>query len=450
MPPKELQSEECTINILDNDCLIKIFLYLPIKDRMRIEGVCKRWQTVNQEAWSDIKELKFPEALDFLYSYIPNVREDKKAAIKKLLPRCGRFLNKLEFGIEYGSYEFNIIPIIAKYCHNLQSLIVHFEAYDLICLNITWLFLNLHKIERLKLTGLDSNFRDACLIKLPTNTMKELSLEIRASDFDSDTYCVNITRAGAIGIQTLKNLWKLELNGFSFEADELNLIVRNESITYLSFKSCCFENCINLIANFRGLKYLNLSFECAVDDNFLIKLAANCTELEELNIDYCRDVTNNGINAVFKLKKLTTLKSNGLYKVTNFAIDTVLSKYEALKVLHCSNCSVSDYGTIELLQNAPYLEEIDLTSTSISTEFLDVACNVAISRANAKPLRIIANYSSLYNWRRPQGISESVLIVELLQEYDWGCDDELETQYSLDNPCDCFHRDDFDDFGHQC
>ncbi|KAK0071255.1 hypothetical protein PV325_013221, partial [Microctonus aethiopoides] len=441
--------EECTINILDNDCLIKIFLYLPIKDRMHIEGVCKRWQTVNQEAWSDIKELNFPEDFDLiLLSYPEILYDDRKAAIEKILSRCGRFLNKLEHDIEYSSYGNYIIPIIAKYCHNLQCLIVYLEIHDKICLNITWLFLNLHKIESLELCGLDPNFPDACLKKLPTNTMKELTLTISSYGLmvSSKSY-KRLTQTGAIGIQAMKNLWKLELNRFSFKADELKLIVCNESITYLSLPSCGFEKCINLIANLRGLKHLNLSFVKAVDDNFLIKLAANCTELEELD---CSEVTNYGINAVFKLKKLTTLVSGGLRKVTNLAIDTVLSKYEALKVLHCRNCHVSDYGAIGLLQNAPYLEEIDLSDNSISTEFLDVACNVAISRANAKPLRIIANYSSLYNWRRPQGISESVLIVELLQEYDWGCDDELETQYSLDNPCDCFHRDDFDDFGHQC
>ncbi|KAK0070909.1 hypothetical protein PV326_001936, partial [Microctonus aethiopoides] len=200
MPPKELQSEECTINILDNDCLIKIFLYLPIKDRMRIERVCKRWQTVNQEAWSDIKELNFPEDFNFLLLSYPEILDDdQKAAIEKFLSRCGRFLNKLEHDIEYSSYGNYIIPIIAKYCHNLQCLIVYLEIHDKICLNITWLFLNLHKIESLELCGLDPNFPDACLKKLPTNTMKELTLTISpyALMVSSKSY-KRLTQTGAI------------------------------------------------------------------------------------------------------------------------------------------------------------------------------------------------------------------------------------------------------------
>ncbi|KAK0077183.1 hypothetical protein PV325_004320 [Microctonus aethiopoides] len=76
-----------TINILDNDCLIKIFSYLPIKNRMRIERVCKRWQTVNQQAWSDIKELEIPEAINLLRPF-PMKIETKERAVKKLLLRA--------------------------------------------------------------------------------------------------------------------------------------------------------------------------------------------------------------------------------------------------------------------------------------------------------------------------------------------------------------------------
>ncbi|KAK0084577.1 hypothetical protein PV325_006780 [Microctonus aethiopoides] len=208
--------------------------------------------------------------------------------------------------------------------------------------------------------------------------MKELSLRIEERGYHLLTDCrIQITWAGATGIKNMKNLWKLELYGFSFKADKLKLIVWNESITHLSLENCSFEKCINLVANFRGLKYLNLSSVVAVNNDFLIKLAENCTELEELNIEYCSDVTNNGINAVFKLKKLTTLIINELHEVT----DTVL-------------------------------QEINLSGTSISTRFLDAAYNVAISRANAIPLKVFVSHSIKLNWTTPPCISESVLIVE--------------------------------------
>ncbi|KAK0072028.1 hypothetical protein PV325_011999, partial [Microctonus aethiopoides] len=105
MPPKKLQNKKRqkksinkvdndksslpTINILSNDCLLKIFSYLPLEDRMRVERVCKRWQTINQHAWIDIKKLEFPK--DFQRSYT-KIRTCN-TALQKILHRCGRSLN---------------------------------------------------------------------------------------------------------------------------------------------------------------------------------------------------------------------------------------------------------------------------------------------------------------------------------------------------------------------
>ncbi|KAK0077180.1 hypothetical protein PV325_004317, partial [Microctonus aethiopoides] len=421
MPPKELQNRKQqnksikvnsdkslslpTINILDNDCLIKIFSYLSIKDRTRIERVCKRWQTVTQHAWSDIKELQIPAALNFIGSHSVKINTTERA-LDKLLLRCGRFLNKLKFKNNDTHCRIDIIPLIAKHCHNLQCLTIYLN--DESNPDMTWALHNLYQIERLELFGINQKFIDVCIKELSTNSMKELSLSSNLYGYPNARPSIQITSEGAFVILTMKNLWKLELNQFSFKEDELELIVCNESITYLSLENCDFENCINLIANLRRLKYLNLSNVVAVNDYFLIELAANCTELEEINIENCRNVSNDGITAVFKLKKLTTLIIDELH-----VTDTVFSGFVALKVLHCRNCVyVSDVGAIKLLQNAPYLEEIDLSGTSISIRFLDVACNVANSRGDIIPLKIIVSSVLEKKWNRPECISESVLIVK--------------------------------------
>ncbi|KAK0079978.1 hypothetical protein PV326_008435 [Microctonus aethiopoides] len=392
MPPKELQNRKQqnksikvnsdkslslpTINLLDNDCLIKIFSYLSIKDRTRIERVCKRWQTVTQHAWSDIKELQIPAALNFIGSHSVKINTTERA-LDKLLLRCGRFLNKLKFKNNDTHCRIDIIPLIAKHCHNLQCLTIYlnYESNP----DMTWALHNLYQIERLELFGINQKFIDVCIKKLSTNSMKELSLSSNLYGYANARSSIQITSEGAFVILTMKNLWKLELNQFSFKEDELELIVCNESITYLSLENCDFEN------------------------------SANCTELEELNIENCRNVSNDGITAVFKLKKLTTLIIDELRNVT----DTVFSEFVALKVLHCRNCIyVSDVGAIKLLQNAPYLEEIDLSGTSISIRFLDVACNVANSRGDIIPLKIIVSSVLEKKWNRPECISESVLIVK--------------------------------------
>ncbi|KAK0079979.1 hypothetical protein PV326_008436 [Microctonus aethiopoides] len=400
--------------------------------------ICKRWQTVNQQVWSDIKELEIPKVINFSRSFSMKIKT-KERAVKKLLLRCGRFLNKLKLKNDDVLRRFQIIPIIERHCRNLQCLILPLNYYSYF--DMTSLFLNLHKLERLEVSGLNRNFPDACLKELSTNTMKELSLVIEKPVYHSVTNYIQITWAGATGIQNMKNLWKLELSGFLFKAYELKLIIHNESITNLSLENCCFENCINLIANLRGLTYLNLSNVGDVNNNFLIKLAANCTELEELNIENCKDVSNDGITAVFKLKKLTTLIINELLRVT----DTVFSEFVALKVLHCRNCNfVGDSGAIDLLENAPYLEEIDLSGTLISTRFLDVACNVANSRGDVIPLKIIVSFALKLNWVKPLLCRSESFIVEGREDSLWESDRDdydLSDYYFFDDEDDNYDGD---------
>ena len=40
---------DISIQTLNDDCLMHIFLQLPIVDRIRIERVCKRWRALSQD-----------------------------------------------------------------------------------------------------------------------------------------------------------------------------------------------------------------------------------------------------------------------------------------------------------------------------------------------------------------------------------------------------------------
>ncbi|KAK0163385.1 hypothetical protein PV327_007071 [Microctonus hyperodae] len=433
-----------TINILDDDCLIKIFLYLPISDRMRMERVCKRWQNVNKQSWNDIKELRFPGTTVSGPPYSITTDTNERA-VQKLLSRCGRYLNKLEFDAQHLCCSFDIVPIIAKHCHNLQFLILRLNYFT--NRDMRSLFSNLNKLSHLELFEISRKFLDGCLKNL-SSSLKELSLNTKESaNYDSPSSFTHITRAGALSISEMKNLWKLEFNAFLFKTDRLNLIVRNKSITYLSLINCCFKNCINKITNISSLKYLNLMSMTDVEDDFLIKLAENCTNLEQLIMDNCTSVTDTGISALLKLEKLTELKICDLYKVT----DAVLSRFINLKVLHCKNCNfVKDQGAIQLIQKASRLEELDLCGTSVTTAFLDAALNVVVSRTNEIPLKIIVNSSVESAWERPPSASSCNLIVEgrdiSIWESYWDYSEIEDYADSYDEDFDDDDDDDDDDY----
>ncbi|KAK0070953.1 hypothetical protein PV325_013795, partial [Microctonus aethiopoides] len=224
---------------------------------------------------------------------------------------------------------------------------------------VTWLF--------------DRNFNTKCLKKLSMNTITELSLSIEV--FECPDCWITMTEDGA--------------------------------------------NSFNLIPNFCRLKYLNLKHVEQVDNDFLKKLSKCCTELEYLNVGDCWRITNHGMTAVSELKNLTTLMMCSLYLVT----DVVLRKFEFLKVLFCNNCDkFTEAGIIQFLQNAPYLEKINLRGIKITKEVLDVAYNVAISRGNEIPLKIIVSSESKSNWVQPSRYLPESFIIEV-DDWEFNMDD---------------------------
>ena len=64
---------------LNNDVLCHIFTYLSVKDRVRVERVCKQWQAAARLSWSLLPTLhfrgvfkRFEGGFLHVYSYIEN------------------------------------------------------------------------------------------------------------------------------------------------------------------------------------------------------------------------------------------------------------------------------------------------------------------------------------------------------------------------------------------
>lgn len=47
------------IENLNNDCLLSVFELLSVAERVTDERVCKRWQIVAKESWSNVKSIHF-------------------------------------------------------------------------------------------------------------------------------------------------------------------------------------------------------------------------------------------------------------------------------------------------------------------------------------------------------------------------------------------------------
>ncbi|XP_057328188.1 F-box/LRR-repeat protein 7-like [Microplitis mediator] len=438
------------INKIDDDCLINIFVLLPMNDRMRIERVCKRWQDVSARAWHDIKELDLTQP--FQFSNSNSKAQIKNRTVEKILERCGRFLSTLQFSTCNLGYNAETLPVIGEHCKNLTRLTLQLRKHPNKELNK--LFAQFKKIQYLEIKDIGKDFKCNSLASLPHDTIEEIHLSTKVTYESFDPHLRSFGRSGPNTFRKFSNIRSLTMTGFILKPDLIKVIAEKTHLTYLSLANCSIKqkNIIKL-ACLRKLEYLNLSKVLEVTSDFLIALASNCTELKYLNITDCSSVSNSGIAALSMLPQLETLIINELYDIT----DVTVSNFVSLQELHCENCEqIQDAGIMILLQTAPNLKILNLFNTSISTAVLDTAEVITRKRTNNLLLRIKVNTMVLDEWEdrtNPsplldvEGKDETVSDVSDEFLYDHDDDDDL-WDLGIDDEFDDYDADeyDFDEF----
>ena len=109
-----------TIKQLPEECLTKVFNFLSVADRTRVERVNKRWQNLTKLSWNNSKELivdpKFlglkPFGKKHQYVKIYDFR------LREILKRCGNYLKK----IDLSSITHCLLSEVAENCPNIESI----------------------------------------------------------------------------------------------------------------------------------------------------------------------------------------------------------------------------------------------------------------------------------------------------------------------------------------
>lgn len=146
---------------------------------------------------------------------------------------------------------------------------------------------------------------------------------------------------------------------------------------------------ICLISDLVNLEHLDLRGVDAVYDVFLRSITWQCKSLKYLDISFCTSVTDIGLNELSSLDCLEELLVNDMRRnVTDYPFE----QFRQLKKLDCRNCKyISDAGIIELIKNSMYLEELNVTRTSITSEILVSASSSTQIRNNNVVLLIFVD-----------------------------------------------------------
>ncbi|KAK2587325.1 hypothetical protein KPH14_003042 [Odynerus spinipes] len=411
--PAEEVNEDCIqnypdalIDALNDDCLMHIFLYLPIIDRIVIERVCKRWRAVSQESWRTVKKLDFSsDTCGFSQKHILI----STANLREVLIRCGRFLTHIDFSETYHFLNRTALLITSRFCPNLQTVDItklHVFASGIMslaknCKNIKELSLGYSSISDRDLMALfvtnkglrylnflGTNISGRCLSFLSPDTFTKLVLDschnIRDSHFAS-------------ALANLKNLESLTMkNCICFTKHIMETI--GECCTNLKkFDAVPFTVMmprdalqITRLVNLTVLRLWQCYF---IDNDFLITLAAECQQLIYLDISDCCIVSDRGLQAVATLPKLETLLINFLDQVTAVGLDNMYN----IKHLECQKCTlITDTGLAILIHVSPNLELLDLSGCiGITNETINVAMSATSRRSNNTFLKMFVGGTSV-------------------------------------------------------
>ncbi|XP_032673255.1 F-box/LRR-repeat protein 20-like [Odontomachus brunneus] len=371
------------IHMLNDDCLIHIFKYLLIADRVRVERVCKRWKVLSQESWRTMKRLDISH---FTWDHIwgkPIIYHISTAVLRKVLLKCGRFLTQIDLSEVPNYLGIGTLSMIARFCPNLTNIDV--SALPTCTTGLSALLKKCKKITKLSLGAsthvLDSDLKNVfkeyrglshfairsngdisgkCLSSLPAQTMRTLIVDQCHNIVDDDF---------SIALAKLENLEYLEICSCSSIGEKTLEVIskRCQNLRelrihgYFSYlqnaKMLQFTNIVNL-------RMLQVTHFTAFSDEQLISAALSCPQITYVNISGCYNVNDAGLAAITTLPKLEYLYINLLTNIT----DKSLKNLANLKEFECHSCPlITDDGIRNILASSPQLQLLNLSKCSSIT-----------------------------------------------------------------------------------
>ncbi|XP_044005001.1 uncharacterized protein LOC122850067 [Aphidius gifuensis] len=387
-------TENAMIDILNDDCLAEIFMYLSACERSKIALVCKKWKKVLKYSWQNIKKLELihweynDQCPAYSYKY-PTINEQLRF-LRLLLAKCGRYITDLDV-TSYGNY--NIIPVINESCPSLVKLRLRFEDVQPILLVNA--FSRLSKLKELKIIfqhindSYDISVALIDLLKSVAGTLTELTL----SNWNRQDYYKRwrIPETFIHVIPKLKALKSIKTDGILIDTD-LSLHLKQFGI----LDSQWLDNNIKKKILYKNIKKLKLTDYQATDD--CLYTIANCMKkLRDLTI-ICERVTDAGIVAISKMDKLSYLELRGPGHVTDSSVGLLKNLY----CLHLPYCNkITDVSVTKILENSPTMRLFYMIGSAVTFKFLERAREVTANRKTYLELGLsyspgIQKYESRY------------------------------------------------------
>jgi len=324
--------EESLIDKLNEDILLKIFLILDLKERIRVERVCRKWYNVARQSWKSLTSLSFKG----MFTAFKGTGGLTDKIFISILKRGCNNLQRLDLsGSPYLLTPYSLKHIgstcpVLKYldlsnvavnnqnmkeigqnCSEIETLILG-RCKDVGEKGLWWFLKEARNLKHLEVTD---------DVRITGKSFWMLSDTCQVLNFNR---CVKISDDGLENIsKKAPNLVNLNISNCLLVSDlgVSKICSINKKLRKLVFSEASAAVTVNglmAIGQLPDLECLNLSQNQSLDDNVLMHIARHCKKLKSLNIEACHgSITDAGVSALSILQFLEELSISYLTKITN-------------------------------------------------------------------------------------------------------------------------------------
>lgn len=363
------------VNDLPSEVLAHIFNFLDIRDRFRIERVCKRWRDIPWHVSSLLKN-----------NFVKDIIVTDKI-LDSVLKRCGSCMQCLELDEFHHDLTPQALKSIYQYCPNLTSITfkdiqvtnTKLKSLFTTCTQIKHLciFNNVFEEKNMKrilpicknlesLKILHNTVIEGSCFSLLANKLKKLELR----------NCFKVSSKGFQKLQTCTSLEELTLDACSnLDESVLNFICERFSTTLRKLElNGQFSPDVNYVQipfnKLAKLEELSIAYTDSLNDSSLRGILRKCPRLWKLDVSRTQ-VTSVALEMLSTYPKIVDINlSHFLHNANDELVRlAVVGKLESLTL---RGCSWLDDGTcLALTEHCKNLRYLDISSCyEISDEMI--------------------------------------------------------------------------------
>ncbi|KAG8199734.1 hypothetical protein JTE90_000829 [Oedothorax gibbosus] len=397
------------INEMTDDMLLLIFSYLGIRDRAKLEYVCRKWRKLSLELWQCQTTMNLHNMF-----CIWEGRPLTNSILLSLLKKCAGNLKKLDLSTASHTLDYKAVEIIAQCCPNLEHInlssvkvtnvslqqmaikcpklkhVILQRCFEVGEKGIWWL---LHLCKRLECIDMSGNPRitGQCFHMAGSNL--HTCILTKCSRFSPIGFTKLATRC--------RNLSSLYLNDcFQLSDRALELLcqsLKNLKILYVGgVLPDLTGSGLHHIGRLSNLEHLSLSQNHHVDDDVIYAISRGCKKLRNLDLAGCNEISDYSLTSLSSCYNLRILNISYLERITDEGLSSLARQgvFETMYLRGCPN--IGDQGLLTLVLLTPYLQHLDVSGCQHVTNVTVTACLDSVqARSSGKKLTLVAGGTSI-------------------------------------------------------